>query len=58
MNGLENIRNLYGLQFNQGFKTITGNNASEFANLSKLPADNHTKIYFTRPYSSFEKGTN
>lgn len=38
------------------FKTITVDNGSEFANLPILEDDN-LKVYFTHPYSSFEKGT-
>lgn len=44
--------------FSDIFKTITGDNGSEFANLSTLEAETDTKVYFTHPYSSFEKGTN
>lgn len=55
---LNNIRNIYSKQFSQVFKTITGDNGSEFADLSTLEAETDTKIYFTHPYSSFEKGTN
>ena len=58
MNELKNISNLYGEQFSQVFKTITGDNGSEFADLSTLEVDSDTKVYFTHPYSSFEKGTN
>jgi transposase, IS30 family len=58
MNELTNISNLYGEQFSQVFKTITGDNGSEFADLSTLETDSNTKVYFTHPYSSFEKGTN
>ena len=58
MNELRSIRNLYGGQFSQVFKTITGDNGSEFADLSTLKDDSDTKVYFTHPYSSFEKGTN
>lgn len=58
MSELKNIRNLYGNQFSQVFKTITGDNGSEFANLSTIEVDTDTKVYFTHPYSSFEKGTN
>lgn len=36
------------------FKTITADNGSEFANLTFLE-DNQLKVYFTHPYSSFEK---
>ena len=49
---------MYGEQFSQVFKTITGDNGSEFADLSTLEDDSDTKVYFTYPYSSFEKGIN
>jgi len=58
MNELRNIRNVYGDQFSQVFKIITGDNGSEFADLSTLEADADTMVYFTHLYSSFEKGTN
>lgn len=58
MNELSNLRSLYGEQFSQVFKTITGDNGSEFADLSTIEVDTATKVYFTHPYSSFEKGTN
>lgn len=58
MGELKHISNLYGEQFSQVFKTITGDNGSEFADLSTLEDDSDTKVYFTHPYSSFEKGTN
>ncbi|WP_160670681.1 IS30 family transposase [Clostridium sp. C8-1-8] len=55
---LNRVRSLFGDQFSQVFKTITGDNGSEFANLSTLENETDTKVYFTHPYSSFEKGTN
>ena len=55
---LNTIRNIYGDKFSDIFKTITGDNGSEFADLSILEAETDTKVYFTHPYSSFEKGTN
>lgn len=39
------------------FKTITGDNGSEFAQLS-IVEENGLQVYFTHPYSSWEKGTN
>ena len=39
------------------FKTITADNGSEFAELSRLE-NGQLKVYFTHPYSSFERGTN
>ena len=52
------VRSLFGEQFSQVFKTITGDNGSEFADLSTIESETDTKVYFTHPYSSFEKGTN
>ena len=54
---LQRVMSYVGGQRDQVFKTITGDNGSEFAGLSLL--ENGTlKVYFTRPYSSCEKGTN
>lgn len=39
------------------FKSVTGDNGSEFARLIELEAQG-TNVYFTHPYSSWEKGTN
>lgn len=57
---INRVRNLFGEQFSQVFKNITNDNGSEFADLSTIEseAEANTKIYFTHPYSSFEKGTN
>ena len=55
---LNRVRNLFGEQFSQVFKSITSDNGSEFADLSTIESETNTKIYFTHPYSSFEKGTN
>jgi len=52
------IRTIYGKQFSQVFKTVTGDNGSEFADLSTLENGTDTNVYFTHPFSSFEKGTN
>ena len=58
MKELRVIRNFFGVQFNQVFKSITGDNGSEFSDLATLESITTTKVYFTHPYSSFEKGTN
>ena len=54
---LEQVMAYFGTQKNEVFKTITGDNGSEFADLSLLE-DGKLKVYFTHPYSSWEKGTN
>lgn len=55
---LSGIRSIFGEQFAQVFKIIIGDNGSDFDDLSTLVNKSDTKIYFTHPYSSFEKGTN
>jgi len=47
----------FGDRYNEIFKSITGDNGSEFANLSKLE-NIGISTYFTHPYTSCEKGTN
>lgn len=54
---LEQVMAYFGSRKNEVFKTITGDNGSEFANLSLLE-DGRLNVYFTHPYSSWEKGTN
>lgn len=48
------IKQLNGLE-GQIFKTVTSDNGSEFANLSKL--SEKTEVYYCHPYASFERGT-
>lgn len=54
---LQNLINRFGTKKSEVFKSITGNNGSEFANLSNIE-NNGISVYFTRPYTSCEKGTN
>ena len=58
MNEINNLRSLFAEQFSEVFKTITGDNGSEFAKLSTLEDHTPTLVYFSHPYSSFERGTN
>ena len=46
----------FGDKYLEVFKTITSDNGSEFANLSRLE-EKGIGIYFTHPYTSCEKGT-
>ncbi|MGL5245456.1 MAG: IS30 family transposase, partial [Sarcina sp.] len=55
---IKNIQDLFGDKFSEIFKTITSDNGLEFADLATLENFTNTKVYFTHPYSSFEKGTN
>ncbi|NMA33294.1 MAG: IS30 family transposase, partial [Clostridiaceae bacterium] len=54
---LERLKEDFGSGFSRVFKTITSDNGTEFSDLATLNGSN-TKIYFTHPYSSFERGTN
>lgn len=53
----ERLRYEYGDKFSEIFKSITGDNGSEFAELSRQEAYG-SQVYFTHPYASYEKGTN
>lgn len=57
MSELNRIKKDFGSRFPDVFKSITSDNGSEFAQLTTLEIDN-TNVYFTHPYSSFERGTN
>jgi len=48
---------LYGSKFNEVFKSITSDNGTEFSRLSDLESLG-TKIYFSHPYSAWERGQN
>lgn len=54
---LTSICEYFGDKFSPVFKTITTDNGSEFSDLSSIGADMVTRVYFTHPYSSFERGT-
>lgn len=58
INELMAIADFYGSKFDKVFKTITGDNGSEFADLSSIENWGDVNVYFTHPYSSYEKGTN
>lgn len=53
----EKLKDEFGSKFSQVFKTITADNGSEFADLPEL-MNMDTGVFFTHPYSSFERGTN
>lgn len=54
---LQKVMSYFTEQRDQVFKTITGDNGSEFSGLPLLE-NGKLKVYFTHPYSSCEKGTN
>lgn len=47
----------FGALASRVFKSVTGDNGSEFTRLTELNTKG-IKVYFTHPYSSWEKGTN
>jgi len=55
---LRELKELYGDAFSSVFKTITSDNGLEFSQLSNITLETGTKVYFTHPYSSHERGTN
>lgn len=58
MDGFEKVRKYFGSRFSDVFKSITTDNGSEFAELSKLEEYSKTLVYYAHPYSSWEKGSN
>lgn len=55
---IESLREEYGSAFHQIFRSITSDNGSEFADLSQCLENTATDVYYTHPYSSWERGTN
>lgn len=58
IDGFEKVRKYFDSKFSDVFKSITTDNGSEFAELSKLEEDSNTLVYYAHPYSSWEKGSN
>lgn len=54
---MKQLRKEFGNGFSRVFRSITSDNGSEFSELATLEVQG-TKVYFTHPYSSFERGTN
>ena len=53
----QKMRFKLGDYFSKVFRTITTDNGSEFARLAELERGTSTKVYFTHPYTSCEKGS-
>lgn len=54
---LTSLKEATGKDFGHPFKTIPSDNGSEFVGISEL-LEEVTAVYFTHPYSSWERGTN
>jgi len=61
---LDTLEKKQGKKFKEKFKTITVDNGSEFLDYKILelsvtnPEQQRVKMYYTHPYSSWERGTN
>jgi IS30 family transposase len=55
---LKELHERIGSAFANIFRSITADNGSEFADLSALLTPWGCQVYFTHPYSSWERGTN
>ena len=55
---LSALREAAGANFEILFKTITSDNGTEFSGITALLEGVMTSVYFTHPYSSWERGTN
>jgi len=53
--GIAKLREHYGVQFSQVFRTITCDNGSEFARLQEAVPE--AKVYYAHPYAPWERGT-
>lgn len=51
------LKERVGNHFSKVFQTITSDNGSEFSGIVETLKDS-TKVFFTHPYSSWERGTN
>jgi IS30 family transposase len=56
--GLEKLKEHFGYRFSQIFKSITADNGSEFAELATWMEPWNISVFFSHPYSSWERGTN
>ena len=52
------LKNRYGEQIAKVFRSITADNGSEFSELSETLKPLGIQVYFSHPYSSWERGTN
>jgi transposase, IS30 family len=55
---MKELKQRVGSSFAKIFRSITADNGSEFADLSTLLAPWNCQVYFSHPYSSWERGTN
>lgn len=57
LESMQKLISSFGDMSSKVFRSITSDNGTEFSSLSKLE-EQQIKIYFTHPYSAYERGTN
>ncbi|EYE87135.1 integrase [Fervidicella metallireducens AeB] len=55
---INKLMEVYGNDFKKIFKSITSDNGVEFSNLQSILKKYDVEVYYTHPFSSFERGTN
>ena len=55
---LTKLKEIYGDKLANIFKSITSDNGTEFSRLEDTFKEYGTQVYYTHPYSSWERGTN
>lgn len=56
--GLEKLKEHFGDRFPKVFRSITADNGSEFTDLESVLKPWNSTVYYSHPYSSWERGTN
>jgi IS30 family transposase len=56
--GLEELKERFGSSFPKVFRSITADNGSEFSEIATLMESWNSTVYFSHPYSSWERGSN
>ncbi|MCX7950451.1 MAG: IS30 family transposase [Clostridiales bacterium] len=57
-NSIKKLIKMFKDDFKKAFKSITSDNGVEFSNLQSILNKYGIEVYYTHPYSSFERGTN
>lgn len=55
---LSKLRDIFSTNIDKIFKTVTSDNGVEFSNLGDAFKKCGTDVYYTHPYSAWERGTN
>ncbi|HBW60633.1 MAG TPA: IS30 family transposase, partial [Thermoanaerobacter sp.] len=55
---LSKLKDMFGDNLNKVFKTITSDNGTEFSDLESALKEYGIEVYYTHPYSSWERAKN